>query len=378
MDLIPAYFTVQVALAPLPISFMQALREIEVETSIGQASMFRLHFELSRNGAGDFDATAIDLFRPLVPVRVSVSAGLGLPQTIINGYVNDARVGVRNEPGASTLEVVGMDALGTLMAHVEQPFTWPNLPDSTIAAAIFGKYAILPVAPVPTPPLRTMIDTTTTQRANDAVYLRQLASRNAYELYIQPDPVAGIDAGHFHPPLTLAPPQGVLSIDFGRQTNLIDFGVSNDMLAPTSVAALSSEPRTRAPIPAFAPASTELPMGLEPTLSRIVPPPVERPAGTDAASPAEMQAQALARATGTSRAVRADGEADGLKYKRLLLAGLPVLVRGAGRQMSGLYYVTRVTHRISRDAYTQRFAAWRNAVGLTGTEVFIDPLAGAA
>ena len=62
----------------------------------------------------------------------------------------------------------------------------------------------------------------------------------------------------------------------------------------------------------------------------------------------------------------------------LLLAGLPVLVRGAGRQNSGLYYVQSVTHRISRDGYSQSFSAWRNAVGLTGAEVFIDPLAAVA
>jgi hypothetical protein len=49
-------------------------------------------------------------------------------------------------------------------------------------------------------------------------------------------------------------------------------------------------------------------------------------------------------------------------------------VRGAGQQNSGLYYVKSVTHRISRDDYSQSFTASRNAVGLTGTEVFIDPL----
>ena len=174
-----------------------------------------------------------------------------------------------------------------------------------------------------------MLDTTTTQRANDSVYLQQLARRNAYELYIQPDPVAGLDIGHFHPPFSLVPPQGVLSIDFGSQTNLTDFSVSNDMLKPTGVVAVSSEPRTRAPIPALAPVAIEPPMGLEPTLIRIIPPPIERPAGTDAASPAEVQAQAFARANETSRAVRANGTVDGLKYKRPLFAGLPVLVRGA-------------------------------------------------
>lgn len=374
MSLLPSYFAVQVAFAPLPPLFMQALREIEVETAVGQAAIFRLHFDLSRNSFGDYDALALDIFRPLVPIRISVSVGLGLPHVLVNGYVKDARLGAQNEPGASTLEVVGLDALGTLMAHIQQPFTWPNVPDSVVAAVIFGRYALVPVV-VPTPPVRTMLDTTTTQRVNDAQYLQQLAARHSYELYVQPDPVAGLDMGHFHPPQIALPPQGVLSIDFGTQTNLTSFSVSNDMLRPTSVAAVSSDPRTRAPVPALAPASTDVPMGLEPTLARIVPPPIERPAGTDAASPAEMQAQALARATDTSRSVRASGEVDGLKYTRPLLAGLPVLVRGAGRQMSGSYYVTNVTHRISRDGYTQQFSAWRNAVGLTGAEVFIDPFA---
>jgi len=377
MALVPAYFNVTLGFAPLPIVFMQALREIEVETAVGQASIFRLHFDLSRNSLGDFDALAIDVFRPLVPITIRVSAGLGLPQTLINGFVKDARLGAQNDPGASTLEVVGLDALGTIMAHVQQPFTWPNLPDGEVVRAIFAKYAMLPFV-IPTPPLRTMLDTTTTQRDNDAVYVRQLALRNAYEYYVQPDPVIGRDVGHFHPSLTHVPPQGVLSVDFGTQTNLIDLSVANDMLAPTSVVAVSSDPRTRAPIPAIAPASTEPPMGLEPTLNRIIPPPVERPAGTDAASPAEVQAQAFARATNSSRAVRANGTVDGLKYNRPLLAGLPVLIRGGGRQYSGLYYVTSVTHRISRDDYTQAFSAWRNAVGLTGAEVFIDPLSAVA
>jgi hypothetical protein len=372
--MIPAYFTVQVAFAPLPYPIVHALREIEVETAVGQASIFRLHFDLSRSFLGGFDLLLIELFRPLVPIRVSVSAGLGIPQTLINGYVRDARLGARNAPGASTFEVVGLDALGTIMGHIQQPFTWPNLPDSEVARAIFAKYAMLPLV-IPTPPQRTMLDTTTTQRANDAVYLHQLAARNAYELYVQPDPVVGLDVGHFHPPLLLVPPQGVLSVDFGTQTNLNNFSVSNDMLRPTTTFAIAPEPRTRVPIPAIGPASTDPPMGLEPTLFRIVPPPVERPTGTDAAGPGEMQAQALARATESSRAVRAEGEVDGLKYNRPLLAGLPVLVRGADRQFSGPYYVTAVTHRITRDSYTQRFSAWRNAVGLTGAEVFIDPLA---
>lgn len=377
MGILPSFFTVQVGFAPLPVTFMHALREIEVETAIGRASAVRLHFDLSRNAWGDLDALVFDIFRPLIPLTVRVSMGLGLPMALINAYVRDTRLTPSNTPGASRLEVVGLDALGSTMTNSQAPMSWPNSPDSVIAAAIFGRHGIIP-STLPLPPTRTILDTTTVQRCYDARFLMQLARRNGFELYIQPDPLVGTDIGHFHPPLSSMPPQAVLSIDFGRQTNLESFQVSNDMGRPTTVAAATIDPRTRAPVPALGFASTELPMGLEPALTRYIIPPVERPAATDAANPTEAMAQAMARASETSRSITATGEIDGLKFNRPLLCGLPVTVRGAGRQNSGEYYVSSVTHRITVDSYSQRFTAWRNAVGLKGTEMFFDPLAAVA
>jgi hypothetical protein len=376
MGLTPNLFVIQAAFAPLPAPYVRALTAVEVEASIGEASAFRLSFALSRGALGGFD-TPPELFRPLIPIRISVALGVPLTQTLINGYVAQARLRGTSETGGAVLEVVGFDALGTLMALSEQPATWPNLPDSEVARTIFARHGVAPTGVAATPPTRTEVDTTTTQRVNDARYLRQLAERHGYELFIQPDPVAGIDQGHFRPPLPTQPPQGVLSMDFGIASNLRDFEVDDAMLRPTGVTATSADGRTRAPIPAMAPAATEAPMGLEPTLLRIIPPPVERAPSTDAANPAEAQTQASARANASSRAVTAGGVVDGVKFRRPLRVGQPVLVRGAGRQSSGLYYVTRVSHRISQDGYDQSFRAWRNAVGLTGAEVFIDPLAAA-
>lgn len=374
MGLLPSWFTVQVAFAPMPLPFFQALRAIDIETSIGQASIFRLHFELSRNSLGDFDALAIDIFRPMMPVKISIAAGLPVPQVLINGYIKDARLSAGDAPGTSRLEVVGMDALGTLMANNQEPFPWPNLSESEIAATIFGKYAIAPLIDA-LPPTRTIMDTTTTQRIYDAAFLFELAYANNLDLFIQPDPITGMDVGHLHRPYTFVPHQGVLSIDFGIQSNLTQFTVANDMLSPTGVMGLMVDPVTRAPRPSFGLMSAELPMGMEPTLFRIFPPPVEQQFGDGAANPTEAQLRAMARASATSRAILAQGEVDGIKLARPLRVGLPVLVRGAGRQNSGLYYVDQVSHHISRDDYRQSFTAWRNAVGLTGAEVFIDQLA---
>ena len=339
MGLLPSLFTVQVASNPMPYLLFQALREIEIETAIGRASIFRLHFDLSRTMKGDFDALAIDVFRPLYPVTISIAGGVPLPQVLINGYIKDVSLKAGNEPGTSRLEVVGMDSLGTIMANQQLPATWPNLSESEIAAAIFKKYAKGQIID-PMPRTRTVNDTTTAQLKYDGAYLMQLARCNNFELYIQPDPFTGRDVGHLHRPRKDAPSQGVLSIDFGKQSNLTQFHVANDMLRPTGVQSAAVDQSDRSTVSPYASKSTELPMGAEPSLSRILPPPIARQIAGCAANPAEARRYADAQASATSRAISATGEVDGIQYGRPLRAGLPVLVRGAGRQNSGLYYVS--------------------------------------
>ncbi len=202
------------------------------------------------------------------------------------------------------------------------------------------------------------MDTTTTQRGiRRSVYLRHLRGCNNLELYIQPDPFTGRDVGHLHRPLTDVPPQGVLSIDFGKQTNLLEVQrlerhAAAD-LRDRRVASISRHGRRSRPSRR---SSTELPMGLEPTL-------FADPAAADRADrPARMRRQsdrgAIARAGARlgdePGGPRATGEVDGIKFGGPLRAGLPVLVRGAGRQNSGLYYVTSPSRIGSRATTTAR------------------------
>jgi hypothetical protein len=372
--MVASFFSVTLGFEPLPPFLNAALADVEVETSIEGASMFRLHFDLSRDKSGDFDALAPDLFRPLAPVKIGVSFGLSPPLTLINGYVRDVSLTVGDEGGGTRLEVTGADAFGTLMGHVQVPIPWPNMPDSAIVALLFGKYGVIP-AVLPTPPTRTILDTVTTQATRDSQFLRQIADFHGYHLFIQPDPVSGLDFGRFQPlSLMLAmPPQGVLSVDFGSATNLSKFAVRNAMLKPTTKVGVFTDAVTRVPIPVIAPVAAEPPMGREPSLFRILPPPLEVELSMDAANVAEAYLKAIAAVTESARTVSASGEVDGVKFARPLLPGLPVMVRGAGGQHSGQYLVTSVSHRLSRDGYTQSFQAMRNAVGVMGS--FLDPLA---
>ena len=50
-----------------------------------------------------------------------------------------------------------------------------------------------------------------------------------------------------------------------------------------------------------------------------------------------------------------------------------VNVRGVGLFFSGSYYVTRVSHTIDCNSYIQKFEARRNAVTMTGRELFVQP-----
>jgi hypothetical protein len=85
----------------------------------------------------------------------------------------------------------------------------------------------------------------------------------------------------------------------------------------------------------------------------------------------EMQARLRQAYEGASRFVRAEGEIDWRVYRAVLRARRLVTIKGAGKSFSGLYYVTRVRHIFTGDgSYTQHFEAYRNGVGLTGQEDF--------
>jgi hypothetical protein len=162
----------------------------------------------------------------------------------------------------------------------------------------------------------------------------------------------------------------VLNVSLGAETNVSSFRIRYDMTQPTSVIAAGLDTTTKAPQPALAPVSLNPPMGLEPTLLRVLPPPVVRPADTGLARSSDLQALAQGIADSSSFAVVAEGEV-GADVGVLRPGGI-VNVRGAGRLYNGSYFLTRVTHTITREDYRQRFTARRNAATMTGAEVYVS------
>ncbi len=359
----------QIAYAPAPPPVVDAVEEIAVDTSLESGSVFRIRLGIAQNDLGDWRFLQEDLFRPLTPVTVRVAVGaVPVPEVLMTGYVARQDVTYENEGDDSTLELSGLDAT-VLMGLQEKIAPWPNLPDSAIAAAIFAQYSLVPMVQ-PTAPTLIEPEGTTIQRGTDLRFLRKLARRNGFDVYVQPEPLTGVDQGFFRPRQTLGAPSAVLNVNMGGETNVSSFTVHYEMTRPTSAVAAGLDTGTKAPQPALAPVSVQPPMGLEPALLRVLPTPVVRPAGTGLVRSSELQAYAQAVADSSSFAITAQGEA-GPDVGVLRPGGL-VAVRGLGRLYNGLYLVTRVTHRISDGGYSQTFAAVRNAATMTGAEPYLE------
>jgi phage protein D len=366
-------YTLQLEGAPASPTLLAALQQVEVEDHADLADMLRLRLAASvRESGSGWTFLDDDLFPRLAHLRVEVTVGRGPAEPLIDAYVVDLSTDLSDQPGRSTLEVVGMDPT-VLMNLEEKVRPWPNMADADVANAIFGDYGFTPVVD-PTQPARPDVDHTPIQRGTDIRFLRELAARNGFECYIQ-SARSGPPEGHFHAPRLDDTPQGVLSVNMGPATNVNRFQARFDMLRPTTAQVTGLDIESQAEQPAAVesaalPALGQGPAGNGDRPRRVL---LSR---TGLAQTGELQTYAQAVVDRSHWAIRAEGELNTVAYGGLLRAKQTVLVRGAGRQFSGPYYVEKVLHTITGQAYTQQFTLRRNALGLSGQERFGELVSG--
>jgi phage protein D len=242
--------------------------------------------------------------------------------------------------------------------------------DSDIGMAIFGdqEYGFEPVV-VETNWRRQEMDQKVIQRGTDIRFLKHLARRNGFECYVEANPNTGRLEGHFHPPRLEQEPQGVLSVSLSSATNANSFNARFNMIQPATAQAKGLDIETLSDQQAHE-ESISLPgLGKDPTLTGDRPRKVLL-SQTGLFQTSELQTCARAVVDRSCWAVTAEGDLNTVAYGGILRAKRPVLVRGAGRKLSGAYYVEKVLHVISGEGYTQRFTLRRNATGLTNQENF--------
>ena len=363
-------YTVSIDGVPANQELLQAIQQIEVEDHASMADMLRLRVVIGvKDGCAGWSFVDDDLFSRLAHIRIAVAVGSGRAETLINAYVTETNATFANQPGSSILNVVAMDPT-VLMNLEEKVKPWPNMADSDVANKIFSspEYKFTPIVDA-TQWRRQENDQTLIQRGTDIQLLQQLAHRNGFEVYVETDGLTGVVQGHFHAPQLNLSPQGVLSVNMRDATNVNSFNARFDMLRPSTAQATNLDVESRENQQAQIGSSRLTALGRVTALTaqrqrRVL------PSQTGLTRTGELQAYAQAVADQSALAITAEGELNTVAYSGLLRAKRPILVRGAGQQFSGTYYVESVHHVLTADSYKQNFTLRRNALGLSGTESF--------
>ena len=368
-------YTLSIGGTPASQELLQAIQQIEVEDHATMADMLRLRVVIGvKDGCAGWSFVDDKLFSRLATLQVAVAVGSGRAETLINASVIETNASFANQPGASVLNVVAMDPTVRMNLN-ETVKAWPNMADSDVATAIFAypEYKFRPVVDVTTWK-RQENEQTLIQRGTDIQFLQQLAQRNGFECYVETNALTGVIEGHFHAPRLGEPPQGVLSVNMRDATNVNAFNARYEMLRPATAQATNLDVQSRSDQQSHVTGSALSTLGKNTALEAAAPRRV-LPSRTGLVRTGELRPYTQALVDQSALAITADGDLNTVAYGGILRAKRPILVRGAGEQFSGTYYVERVHHVLTGDSYKQSFTLRRNALGLSGRESFVESTA---
>jgi len=337
---------------------------LEVELDDELAGMVRMTLTLTQNPDGSW--TYLDDDRFVVWQRIVVTAGLDDDSRgLLTGFITHLRPQFTTGLEQSRLEIWGMDT-SVLMDRVDKLKAWPDRKDSDIAGEILRSYGLRPQV-IPTDVVHDEKVSTIVQRETDIQLLRRLALRNGYECFVDGD------AGFFRPPAVADPPQPVLAVQFGAETNVNRFALEVDALATADVAMSGIDHITGEVLDTSAKSSGEDLLGATPAdgfLGAGMQPGLVHIGQTVATGAPEMTALCQGLRDHGEWFVTGEGEVAANQYGSILMPRAPVTVKGIGETHSGVYYVTHVTHSFTAAGYVQTFRVKRNALKPTGQEDF--------
>ena len=355
---------------PVPPSFAQSVRSVEVTQTDEGRSGFQLKLAISRStdlGALDYTLFSSQVIRPFYRTVIIAIVG-GIPNVLMDGVITHQQVTPSKGSQGAELILTGED-LSVLMDLKEQSKPYPAMNIQMIVNAILLPYAAYGITPsvipaLDTPPLP--IDWIPVQHGTDLDYILSLAAQCGYVFYLSPGPAPMVNTAYFGPPKRLGLPQPAISVNMGSATNVDSIQFKYDGLAPTTVSGSVLEFKMSTAVPIEVPVSSRLPpLALEPALLVNQPNHVReqlsRHTGQDV-----LNAMLLAKGTvdrSTDRVVTAEGELSVQRYGGVLQSRGLVGVRGAGFSYDGLYYVKKITHQIQGGTYKQKFTLTREGLG---------------
>ena len=364
---------VLVAGSPLDPAVLAQLTRAEVRESDRDPSVLALRFRLVQRADGEFGPLDDDLFEPGVLLSFEIEPPGGVIQRLFEGPITHIRPHFEGIPSNAYVEVLAMDAAVMLDAE-ERIVAWPNVTDSDVVSQVLSGYQI-PVQPENTSVLYDEDRQLLIQRGTDWRFLQHLAERNGARFYFEYDDAQRKVVAHFAPPDVNGTPQpDVALLQEGSSLNWADLQLV--ATGPVTMTASALDPIRKQIVRgdgAFAlallgddDAAAAVEAGLKAAGATASVAFVRDPFPLDEAIGAETTA-----ATDAARfVIELRAELDPSLYRGLLRARRPVLVRGVGRRLSGVFYVQSVRTTLEDAKLLQTFVAIRNATGQTGQESF--------
>ena len=358
---------------PAPPPVLDALEGVQINSG-GDRSGFQLSFQVGKTSLLQTTLLPAGYLDPIVTRVIVIATVRGIPNVLADGVVTRQELSPSNEPGKSTLTIIGED-LSLLMDLVEMPFMrFPAQPVIARVYAILAKYAAFGIAPIAIPPIvpdiPNPLEEMPHQVGTDREYLKQLAGSCGYTFYVEPGPAPGGNIAYFGPDVRIPAPQPALNVNMDAHTNVESLSFSLDGTAKKIVVMTVMDPisrRTPITIPVPNISGLRPPMG-----ARLTPPArVEFPGYVEHLNPSDAANMAIGIALGAQDAISGIGTLDVLRYGNVLRSRMMVGVRGAGLTYDGLYYVNSVTHDIKRGQYKQNFTLSRD--GLVSNTPMVPP-----
>lgn len=337
---------------------------LEVELDDELAGIFKLKLAMPQNTDGTWKYLDDDRFGIWKQVSVSAGYDSGMDE-LIHAYTTHVKPSFDPDPSNCILEIWGMDG-SVLMDREEILKDWPNKKDSDIASEIFTSHGLTAYVE-DTNIVHDETVSTIIQRETDMQFLKRLARRNGYEYFVEGN------TGHFRSPKVSDPPQPVLSVLFGDETNVESFSIEVNAIKSAEVDMLQIDRADKSVLDASAAKSSLTSLGANDSAALL-------PAAVDPAKifigmnvstgKPEMDALCQVLCNEYSWFVTGEGVIDGNKYGHVLKPRATVTIKGIGETHSGTYYVSNVTHSFNPDGYSQSFRVKRNALMPSGSESF--------
>jgi phage protein D len=346
--------TVKVEIDGTPLAADELVRvsEIEVEEATDTGDAAALTAQLEPGDDGGWTSVLDALTSPKTPVAIELSRDKARYR--FDGLTTEASWDVAPD-AASRVTVKAVDR--TLEMNLEEKVArWSGTSDSAIADSILSSYGfttdVESTPDSPDPDVHVVL-----QRASDWAFLRSLAAKWGYAVYL--DASNGATVGTFKPLDPLASPQGKLSFGFGTDARSVT--VSVQLLAGRDVSAARITPLSSEAVSGSDDGTSQAqgsqPLGGKTTVLL---------APTDVDGEIDPGETAKGVATRSAFTVRLDALVDTEKIETILRARRTVSVAGLGSTLSGTYLVDRVRHRVGADGHLQRVTLVRNALGNGG------------